>query len=450
MMRTLPSILLALTVLACTGGEPKSEEAPREDEPKPGSTNRTALPATVRANLGITFVTVERRAVERTRRLAGAFELEPLARREYRLPLAGTVELAVAQYAPVKEGDLLFRYRSPEWPELQHEILQGEQTIDASKAEIEVVRTKIVETETQLATLEARLQSLAEFEIRRADLEQDRAEIAASLPRLQAELALAKTKLAGGERTREHALHRAAAAAGLNEEDLVHEVEQPGGARPAYALIQWLEVRAEDKGVVELLAVTDGSFHEAPTLVLTVVDPTRVRFRARGLQADLSDLAGIAAARVVPPSGDGYGPGEGLAVTLALGLEANPTTRLLDLIATPTEAAPWARMGIAAFLEVVLAGESAPALAVPRAAVVRDGLTHVLFRRDPKNPDEVIRVEADLGADDGRWVVLQSGVLAGDEVVLEGAYELRLATQQSGSSQKAGHFHSDGTFHGED
>ena len=157
MMRTLPSILLALTVLACTGGEPKSEEAPREDEPKPGSTNRTALPATVRANLGITFVTVERRAVERTRRLAGAFELEPLARREYRLPLAGTVELAVAQYAPVKEGDLLFRYRSPEWPELQHEILQGEQTIDASKAEIEVVRTKIVETETQLATLELAL-----------------------------------------------------------------------------------------------------------------------------------------------------------------------------------------------------------------------------------------------------------------------------------------------------
>ncbi|MEY2712060.1 MAG: hypothetical protein RL005_282, partial [Planctomycetota bacterium] len=45
--------------------------------------------------------------------------------------------------------------------------------------------------------------------------------------------------------------------------------------------------------------------------------------------------------------------------------------------------------------------------------------------------------------------VVRSGVREGDEVVLEGAYQLMLAT--SGSAPRGGHFHADGTFHeGED
>ena len=38
----------------------------------------------------------------------------------------------------VEPGDLLFRFQSPEWPELQHEIIVGEQDIAAARAEIEV------------------------------------------------------------------------------------------------------------------------------------------------------------------------------------------------------------------------------------------------------------------------------------------------------------------------
>ena len=46
-------------------------------------------------------------------------------------------------------------------------------------------------------------------------------------------------------------------------------------------------------------------------------------------------------------------------------------------------------------------------------------------------------------------MALNSGVMRGDEVVLDGAYELKLATQQSGGSGAGGHFHADGSFHGE-
>ena len=55
-----------------------------------------------------------------------------------------------------------------------------------------------------------------------------------------------------------------------------------------------------------------------------------------------------------------------------------------------------------------------------------------------------------MGVDDGRWIAINSGLSLQDEVVLDGVYELKLASQQSGATQKGGHFHADGTFHGED
>jgi multidrug efflux pump subunit AcrA (membrane-fusion protein) len=100
---------------------------------------------------------------------------------------------------------------------------------------------------------------------------------------------------------------------------------------------------------------------------------------------------------------------------------------------------------VAGHLEIAVAGGE-PELAIPVSAVVQDGLHKVIFRRDPKNPDKVIRIpDADLGASDGRWVVIRSGVMEGDEVVLDGIYQLMVAT--SGTLQKGGHFHADGTFH---
>jgi multidrug efflux pump subunit AcrA (membrane-fusion protein) len=132
---------------------------------------------------------------------------------------------------------------------------------------------------------------------------------------------------------------------------------------------------------------------------------------------------------------------------LAIGLEADPTGRTVDLLVSPAALAPWARAGVAGSLEITLEGGS-DELAVPVGCVVRDGTQAIVFRRDPKNPDKAIRLEADLGVNDGRWVVVQSGVREGDEIVLSGNYQLMLAT--SGSAPKGGHFHSDGTFHAED
>jgi len=421
--------------------EPETEVAAR--------TNRVEIPATVRRNLGITFAAVELRQVERTLRVPGSFELEPRARREYHMALAGQVELLVDQYSPVEVGQPLFRFRSPAWRDLVRAVLLAEDEAGAAEAALQIGDAKLAEARAKLAVARERLQALARADFKRADLDIDAVSLEATLPVLEAELSGARVRLENATRSRLHALASASAAAGLSVSELETADPSDDAERPPYLTIEWIEVHAEAAGVVEALHVSDGAYIEAAAAVLRVVDPTRLRFRATALQADLVRLTGAVDARIVAPDAPGTPLTAGVRATVTMGLEAEPAARTVSLVATPVELAPWIRPGIAAFLEVVVASSDAPALAVPRSSIVQDGLVHVLFRRDPADPNKAIRIEADMGVSDGRWVVLDSGVVRGDEVVLAGAYELKLATQQAGKSQAGGHFHADGTFHNE-
>lgn len=441
------TILPLLFLCACVrqdGGAPASHA---DESASDAPTDRLELSSQVRSNLGITFAAVEVRSVADTIRIPGSFELEPRARSEYRMALDGRVQLLVDQYDRVEEGALLYRYQSPTWPELLHEIVTGEQAMATARAAIAVQEAWIEEVTTELGLLRERLAALRGADVKRADLELDAARLEARQPRLAAELESARTALANAERTREHALHRAAIAADMTEAQLLEEVEVAGETVPRYSTIDWIEVRASSAGVVERLAATDRSFVESAQLVLSLVDPDRVRFHALALQADLPRLEEAESARIVPPGASGRDPNEGAEAELVITLEAHPMERTIGLFATPTAKASWIRPGVAAFLEVVVASEREDTLAIPRSSVVRDGLQHVFFRRNPAMPDEVIRVEADLGLSDGRWIAVHSGLMRGDQVVLDGVYELKLAMEQGGSTQQGGHFHADGSFH---
>ncbi len=201
-------------------------------------------------------------------------------------------------------------------------------------------------------------------------------------------------------------------------------------------------------GVVETLGITPGGLAQESSHILTLIQPAQLRFRARALQSDLGRLRDGLPARIAPPQGGSLPLQETTTGTLRIGLTADAQERTVDLIVSPTSLSPWARAGVWAHLEVVLAGGSEE-LAIPQSAVVRDGARAIIFRRDPANPDKAIRMEADLGLSDGRWVVIASGVKEGDEIVMGGNFQLMLAT--SGETSKGGHFHADGTFHdGED
>lgn len=449
-MKRVPMHALLLCVTLIAGCSPEHAESPvttQREEATNQPTDRIDIPATVRSNLGITFVPVERRHVASTIRVPGAFELQPLARHEYRMTLSGQVSFEVDQYDSIEPGDLLYRYRSPEWSELQHEIVVGEQAIETSNAKIAVAQAFIDEAEKKIALMRDRLDSLAEASFREASLETEVLQLEATLPRLRAELKQAETELGNAHRTREHALHRASAATGISETALAQLVEHNGETVPAYRLIDWIEVRAIESGVVEHLAVTAGTFAQAATLVLSTVDQSRVRFRAMALQADLIRFDLDSETRIVPPTTPGLRMDDGVSAALTLGVEAHPDQRTATLIAAPVELRPWIRPGVSAFLEVTADSTEGPALAIPRAAIVKDGIVHVFFRRDPMDPNKAIRTEADMGVSDGRWVAINSGLSLNDQIVLDGAFELNLASQQSGGTQKGGHFHADGTFH---
>lgn len=400
------------------------------------------IPPGVRDNLGITFAKVEQRAVSVTQRVPGQFELLPRARQEYRAVLGGRVTLQVAQFDEVTEGQVLFTIDSPQWRQIQHEAVEAEGDIAVAQAALEVAHARRGELRASLANQEERVRKLAAVNVRKAELEAETASLRSSMPRLDAEIRAQESALREAEEHYESRLNTLASVTGLSVEALRTRADDAA----AWRSISALEVYAERTGTVETLAVNNGGWLEVGELALTVLDPKAIRFHAEAPQGDIARYRNGQTATIVPPQGSSVEMQSAMQGTLTLGLTANEHDRTVSLYLTPENPLPWARAGVGGYLEVALSDSASNSLAVPKSAIVQDGLEHIFFRRDPKNPDRAMRVLADLGTDDGRWVELRSGVKEGDEVVDQGAYALKL----TGSEQQAPdgyHYHADGSLH---
>jgi multidrug efflux pump subunit AcrA (membrane-fusion protein) len=456
---------------ACQQGEapPARAEADHGAEP-PVMTNRVAIPPLVRQNLGITFAKVERRVVRDALRVPGSFETLPSARREYRAPAGGRLDIFVQQYATVQPGDILARIQSPQWRQLRQEMIEAQRAFALFPRQLEVNREHAAALRESIDYWVGRVEELERLNRagggRANDLAEARSELKTARSQLaeanESHLALLRENLklfdprdadltgdASNLRNErfDTALFEASSLLGIDRARLLEEVPAEGGRfLPRWRTIEALEIRAEASGVLEKVEQSSGAWVETADLLLATVDPKALRFRAIGLQSDLGRLRDGQQAFIVPPTGGSLDLQDALPGSLTLGLEADSEHRAIDLIVRPDRLASWARPGVAAHAEIVLEGGEEE-LAMPLACIVRDGLEDVFFRRDPADPDKVIRAAADLGASDGRWVEVMSGVREGDEIVLDGAYELRLASSQSGQDLKGGHFHADGTWH---
>ena len=466
MKRRLLASALALSLLTAwgcdrrEGGKAVSPPESRETAPPPPPSNRIDLPASVRRNLGITFAKVEERRVASTVRVPGRFELLPSARREYRATLPGWVNLLVAQYDEVQKGAPIYEMASPEWHRLRKQLHESQAAIERATGELAVAERAKTEAEVALKAVEERVAALAGAEVRRAELESELTVRQASIPRLDAEINVKQAAL--DEARHDFALEIDAAAAllGMTAESLTQTVEETtdeprenaGGGGGGHKVQRWYAISkisptAAWSGVVESLNVTDGSWVDVNTVIATLMNPRAIRFRAIGLQSDLGRLRDGLNVSVVPPQGSGIDPGDVLPGKLKVGLVGDADQRTIELMTAPQKLTSWAKPGVSALMEIAVEESAAAEPAIPVSAVVKDELVHVFYRRDPNSPDKVIRTEADLGVSDGKWVVVKSGVKVGDEVVLEGAYELKLAG--GGKAMGGGHFHADGTWHAE-
>jgi multidrug efflux pump subunit AcrA (membrane-fusion protein) len=268
------------------------------------------------------------------------------------------------------------------------------------------------------------------------DLQAEQAGAASALNVARAAMDSAAARLRSAERSFALNLREAAMALALPDAELADD---------RWRTLDDIVLRASAAGTVVELGVRDGAWVGGGEPLLRTLDPGQVRFRARALQGDLGRLRDGLAARVVPPAGGSLGGAREAAGVLRIAPAADPHSRTVDLLLTPDERPDWARPGVGAQLEVVWEETARPELAVPTRALLRDGLDYVLFVRNPDQPGQVIRATPQIGMSDGRWTVIYSDVMEGDEVVLSGNYPLNLTG--SGKPQEGGHFHADGTWH---
>jgi multidrug efflux pump subunit AcrA (membrane-fusion protein) len=427
-------------------GEPDE----RNDHDHAGPT--IAIPERVRRNLGIKFVKVKSRPVRTTRRLPGQFELRPEARREYHVMLAGRVELLVTQYQTVAEGDPLFRLDSPQWRTMQNELATALNAMKRSHADVAVAEANLNELEKSIQFLETRLANLAEAQVRQVELEAQLADKRNALPRLKAEGDAVRAEFDAAHTRYGVMLNTAAAFSGipvstLDPDECRDDHAHLEGRMPAWREIQILTITAQTAGVVDRMPITNHGWVESGALVLDTVDPRQLRFHADAVQTDINLFWDGQPARVTPPPGGSMDLQDTADGRIQVGFEAHPDHRTIPIFLTTDTPPTWAKAGVTAYLEVFIAGSDHAVPAIPESALLRDGLERVFFLRDPHDPDTAIRIDADLGATDGRWIEIRGGAHVGDEVVLSGAYPLMLATSESGGREAGGHFHADGTFH---
>ena len=482
-------ILLLVIITGCDSKPEKKEKNSQESAQK--ISNRIDIPASVRENLGITFVKVQKRGVEPIIRVPGRFELLPKARREYRATLAGHVEILVDQYAKVKIGQPLFHLVSPEWFKIQLALTKVSSNIEQISTELEMAQVSLGEQKlkyklkafktsglpSQLAAIEQHANSLQStiqvwkkrqlllLNLRKtgggraselAEVNSQIASLQTGLAKVQEEKSELVLRQVQNIRTKKNQLQvakiklnltlaKAANLLQISEAELTKKVTHKSQKIPVWRTLHQLTFVAKTDGVVDAIYTSNGSWAEQSSQIMTTVNMNQIRFRATGYQSDLGVLSNGMRARIVPPQGGQLKISAALTGKLILGTRANHSQRTLELYLLPTKITKWARPGVSAHLEIITVSNDKPVLAIPSSSVVQDQLEMVFFRRDPSNPDKVIRIVADLGVNDGRWIEVKSGVVKGDEVVLKGVYELMLTG--SGKAPKGGHFHSDGTFH---
>ncbi|MCA8911186.1 MAG: HlyD family efflux transporter periplasmic adaptor subunit [Planctomycetes bacterium] len=492
----------AFVLLAgCTGGEnPPAKTGDDGGEAAVKITNRIDIPNKVIQNLGITFAQVESRRVEQTLRAPGQFESPPEARREYHTMLPGRVEILVTQYQQVEPGTPLFRLESPEWRKIQEGLAAADSAVIALSDERKVLQAErnaadeslklyparvealnvltqasvdhvasLVDTrdhwKTRVADLEellkqgagkaselaeargqlkSTLSAIAEEDERKAEIAEQVAALNAEKQERQLSIAVLDSRLESkdseiktAEAAFDRALQSAAGSLGYAVEDLRSD--------DAWRTLDKFTVEATAAGVVNHVHASTGAWVDANTEIIATLDLTRLRFRAKALQADLGLLKEGLKAHVVPPEGGSLESAETAEGVLRLPVEADAGERVIDLLILFEKLPAWARPGVTAEAEVVYNPSAREQMAIPVRCVVQDGLDKVVFARDPDSRDKVIRATPQLGPSDGRWIVIYTDVMVGQDVVLDGVYELKLTG--SGKAPKGGHFHADGTFH---
>lgn len=195
-----------------------------------------------------------------------------------------------------------------------------------------------------------------------------------------------------------------------------------------------LEVKAPHDGIVESLEVTDGAYVEVGTKILNIMNPHHLQLKVFTCPSDIARLECGMKAKC-----------RGVEGTVLFGLDENSLTRaLIDFPEGGIEAKPGERDEAT----IVTKQSSEDSFAVPSKAIVLNGVEPIVFIKSEDEEDAFLAIPVTPGISGNSWTEI-TGIEDEDAlVVIEGAYELKLALEaQGGNKESAGHFHADGTFH---
>ena len=110
---------------------------------------------------------------------------------------------------------------------------------------------------------------------------------------------------------------------------------------------------------------------------------------------------------------------------ISVGSELDPATRTLPVVLRVENPTGEIKVGMLADARLFL-GEAESGVAVPDIAIREEDGLHVAYVEVGGESFE--RRVLDRGPGDGQWPLIRRGIAAGEQVVTEGAYQVRLAS----------------------
>ncbi|MCC6672632.1 MAG: efflux RND transporter periplasmic adaptor subunit [Planctomycetes bacterium] len=439
-----------------------SEQTGGQQGAAPKATNRLAVPPEVVNNLGITFAAATRGRLGVWRSVPGQLEVPETRRWTLRAPARARVVSVASRWQVVEPGSAVVTLESSALQEARSAIELAERTLAQATEEVAAARARLGESEAHLREAGSfeqanrkRLEDLLTLERQgnpltaRELIEARGAVTDAGKARLDA--AIARDELAARAATRQIEADQARLAVGERLSALavltgvpVDELTARDGQEPAWRAIRELRMRAPAAGVVVEMLASQGEILEAGAEVARVFDTRELRFRGHLPEGDLGTLAAGNPVRLEFPA-------RGLEPVMTRLLAPRPVadqrTRMILVEATVANETGLLAHGISVMAHVLVSESKNEEVLIPARCVVLDGLETIVFRRDPAAPNVVIRTPVELGARAPDRVEVLAGVLDGDAVVADGIHQLKQTGL--GKAPEGGHFHADGTWHGD-
>jgi len=461
----------------------------------PPPTNRIHVPPEVVGNLGITFRKAEQGRLEIRKDIPGRLEVPEDRHWKLRAPAPGRIRGIKGRWSEVRAGERIGELVSDELRaaqdalyESRNDLLEAERDLEQARAaaaprkdlaatllsSVEAARQRVQGSAALVQTADevcvAARRRLAEVRrLRDENSISDREFLAAQVESLESEaaaldaqrrvqearIALGELELRAAEaqadvtssgkllETIENRRRSAQLAHGHKARALATLVGMPGGdLGDGWEKVEAIPLVAPADGVIADLHVAGGEWVEASTVLAEIVDTSVLVFRGDVPEGDLRRFPAGAPVKVISPVG-AFEPVESvLRGPLAV---ADPHSRTVRVEATVPNADRRLPRGVSALALVLVDRAEHEEVLAGVDCVVQDQLEFIVFRRDPADPEYVIRTPIAIGRRTRDTVEILSGVGAGDELVRDGIHQLK----QTGIGRPSakGHFHADGTWH---